>query len=113
MSLYILKHDTNDIQPFGVPGELCHGAMSMEKGALSQIPQLRLSTASYHLFARGPRFLEPDFWTKDVQGSGLPELGDKKFFYYFGEDVGREMFDRMYTLTALKRASLLKMVRLF
>jgi hypothetical protein len=43
---------------------------------------------------------------------GLPELQDKKFFYYFGEDVGRDVFERMYPLTPLKRASLLKKVKL-
>lgn len=86
-----------------------HGHADGERGTF---PELRLSTASYHLFARGHRSLKPDFPTQNVQELGLPELQDKKFFYYFGEDVGRDVFERMYPLTPLKRASLLKKVKL-
>lgn len=87
-----------------------HGHADGERGTF---PELRLSTALYRLSTRGHRFLEPDFSTQDVKELGLPELEDKKFFYYFGEDVGRDVFERMYPLTPLKRASLLRMVKLF
>lgn len=36
MSLYILKHGTTEIQPFGVPGELCYGATRMSCGYIDQ-----------------------------------------------------------------------------
>lgn len=87
-----------------------HDHSDGEKGTF---PELRLSTASYRHLPRSRRSLDPDFPTHDVQELGLPELKDKTFFYYFGEEVDRDVFERLYPLTPLKRASLLKKVKLF
>jgi hypothetical protein len=86
-----------------------HGHANGERGTF---PELRLSAASYRHHALGRRSLKPQFPLQDVQELGLPELKDKKFFYYFGEDVGHDVFEKLAPLTPLKRASLLKMVEL-
>lgn len=95
-------------EPFSIGQE--HNHANGEKGTF---PELRLSTAPYNHPARGRRFLKPGFMPQDVQELGLPELEDKTFFYYFEEKVCRDVFEQLYPLTPLERASLLNMVELF
>jgi hypothetical protein len=95
-------------EPFFIGQE--HDHADGERGTF---PDLRLSPAWYNHPARGGRSLEPDFMPQDVQELGLPELKDKKFFYYFGEDVPEDVFEQLSPLTPLKRVSLLKIVQLF
>lgn len=80
-------------------------------GEMGTFPELRLSTASYGYL--GLKSLQPAFPAHKVQELGLPEVRDPKFFYYFENGVGRDVFERLTPLTPLKRASLLKMVKLF
>jgi hypothetical protein len=98
--------DHADTEPFFGGQE--HDHADGEKGTF---PRLRLSKTSYGHLDR--ESLKPVFPAQDIQELGLPELNDPKFFYYFGNEVSRDVFEKLSPLTHLKRASLLKMVKLF
>jgi hypothetical protein len=86
-----------------------HSDLDGEQGTF---PDLLLTAAPCHDGAKNVT-LVPNFKQSDVDELRLPELEDQKFFYYFKNDVGLRVFEKLFPLTPLKRASLLKMVDVF